>query len=222
MEVNRIKIMKLKNQVLSIEQVQELQELGFDVEKYASMCWTKLFDRDNFYRILNKEYAEYIRTFRNYGSEKHYHNKMVGANSRLDELQAGLLRVKLQHLDAFNEERVRITDRYNNEICNSYIRPLTTRPGSTNTWHQYVIHCPYRDELMEYLASYEIGTIIHYPIPPHLSEAYEYLGYGKGSFPVTEKNAQEILSLPIYNGMTDEEQTFVIDKLNAFQPKEIL
>ena len=169
----------------------------------------------------HKEYADYIRTYRNYGSEKHYHNKMVGANSRLDELQAGLLRVKLQYLDAFNDERVRITDRYNNEIHNPCIRPLATRPGSTNTWHQYVVHCTHRDELMEYLASYQIGTIIHYPIPPHLSEAYAYLGYGEGSFPITEKNAKEILSLPIYNGITEEEQSFVIDKLNAFQPKEI-
>ena len=119
----------------------------------------------------NEEYAEAAKMLRNYGSRVHYENEVVGVNSRLDELQAGLLRVKLKYLDALNEERCEIAERYNTGIVNPLIRVLKTRPGSNNTWHQYEIFCDYRDELAAYLKEKEIGTIIHYPIPPHLSEA---------------------------------------------------
>ncbi len=169
----------------------------------------------------NKELANLFRVFRNYGSEKRYHNKMVGSNSRLDELQAGLLRVKLKHLDDFNNERCELASRYNAEIINPIIIKPQIRPGADSTWHQYVVHVPkFRDELVAFLNSREIGTLIHYPIPPHLSEAYSYLGYKKGSFPITEKNADEVLSLPMYNGMTDEEQSIVISSINAFKVEE--
>jgi len=83
-------------------------------------------------------------------------------------------------------------------------------------WHQYVVRCERRQELIDYLNEREIGTIIHYPIPPHLSEAYAYLGHKKGSYPVTEHYADTVLSIPMYNGMTEEEQTFVIDAMNGF------
>ncbi len=166
----------------------------------------------------NEEYANEFRVIRNYGSKKlHYENDIIGMNSRLDELQAGLLRVKLQHLDEMNDERRKIADRYNREVKNPLIRPLQTRPGSYNVYHQYVIHSDKRDELMAYLKENEIGTIIHYPIPPHLQKAYEYLGYKKGDLPIAERYAEEVLSLPMYNGMSDEEQTFVIEKLNSFK-----
>ncbi|MBR3342023.1 MAG: DegT/DnrJ/EryC1/StrS family aminotransferase [Clostridiales bacterium] len=166
----------------------------------------------------NEELAKMLRIFRNYGSEKRYHNMMVGSNSRLDELQAGLLRVKLSHLDEFNSERCRIATRYDTEITNPLIQKPQIRPGADSTWHQYVVHVPgYRDELMEYLKAREIGTLIHYPIPPHLSDAYAYLGYRKGDFPITEKNADEVLSLPMYNGMTDDEQSVVIGAINSFK-----
>lgn len=166
----------------------------------------------------NEEYADEFRVIRNYGSKKlHYENDIIGMNSRLDELQAGLLRVKLSHLNELNCERVVIAERYNNEIINPSIKPLKTRPGSNNIYHQYVIHCDKRDKLMNYLKEYEIGTIIHYPIPPHLQKAYEYLGYKKGDLPIAEKYAQEVLSLPMYNGMSKEEQDFVIEKINDFK-----
>lgn len=166
----------------------------------------------------NEEYANEFRVIRNYGSKKlHYENDIIGMNSRLDELQAGLLRVKLSHLDELNNERLKIAERYTKEVNNPYIRPLQTRPGSNNVYHQYVVHSEYRDELMEYLKSYEIGTIIHYPIPPHLQKAYEYLGYKKGDLPIAERYADEVLSLPMYNGMSEEEQDFVIEKLNQFK-----
>ena len=160
--------------------------------------------------------AEDFRVFRNYGSEKRYYNKVVGANSRLDELQAGLLRVRLSHIDELNAERVNIARRYSEEIKNVRITKPCVPENADCVWHQYVIRCDERDRLMEYLQKNNIGSIIHYPIPPHLSEAYEYLGYGHGSFPVTEAYANTVLSIPMYNGMTEEEQTYVIDVLNNF------
>lgn len=167
----------------------------------------------------NDELAAKFRVFRNYGSEKRYHNMMVGSNSRLDELQAGLLRIKLSHLDEFNEERCKIAERYLKEISNPLIKLPRIRPGADSTWHQFVIHCEERDALQEYLKEREIGTLIHYPIPPHLSEAYRYLGKKKGDYPIAEKYADEVLSLPMYNGMTYEEQTTVINAINNFGGK---
>ena len=164
----------------------------------------------------NEELAAKFKVYRNYGSEKRYHNQVVGTNSRLDEMQAGLLRVKMKHLDEFNSERCDIAERYLNEIKNPLIRMPKIRPGADSTWHQFVIHCDRRDELKEYLEKRDIGTLIHYPIPPHLSEAYEYLGKKRGDYPITEKYADEVLSLPMYNGMTDEEIQTVIDAVNQF------
>lgn len=165
----------------------------------------------------DEELAKKFKIFRNYGSEKRYHNQVVGTNSRLDELQAGLLRVKLKHLDAFNKERCEIAERYLNGITNPKIQLPKIRPGADSTWHQFVVHVPgYRDALIEYLNDREIGTLIHYPIPPHLSEAYAYLGHKRGDFPIAERFADEVLSLPMYNGMTLEEQQTVIDAIKAF------
>jgi dTDP-4-amino-4,6-dideoxygalactose transaminase len=164
----------------------------------------------------NEELAAKFKVYRNYGSEKRYHNQVVGTNSRLDEMQAGLLRVKMKHLDEFNSERCDIAERYLNEIKNPLIRMPKIRPGADSTWHQFVIHCDRRDELKEFLEKRDIGTLIHYPIPPHLSEAYEYLGKKRGDYPITEKYADEVLSLPMYNGMTAEEIQTVIDAVNQF------
>lgn len=160
-----------------------------------------------------------FKMFRNYGSRVHYHNEVVGANSRLDEIQAGFLRVKLKYLETFNAERNQLANRYLEEINNPYVVLPKVRPGADSSWHQFVIHVPgCRNEMMEYLRQNEIGTIIHYPIPPYLSEAYRYLGYCKGAYPIAEKDAEEVLSIPIYNGMTEEEQEYVIEKINGFAP----
>ena len=161
-------------------------------------------------------YNEFVRMYRNYGSKVHYENDIVGVNSRLDELQAAFLRVKLRHLGEFLEERQRLAETYRKGIHNPRIRLLATRPGSTNTYHQFEIYCDNRDELIAYLDEKEIHTIIHYPIPPHLSKAYQSLGYTEGAFPIAERHAKTVLSLPFYNGMTDEEQQYVIDALNQF------
>lgn len=160
--------------------------------------------------------AEDFRVFRNYGSEKRYYNKIVGANSRLDEIQAGFLRVRLKHLDELSEEKRLICERYLSELKNDKIELPKIREGATHIWHQFVIRSDYRDELMKYMDEKGIGTIIHYPIPPHLSEAYQYLGMKEGSLPITEKYAKSVLSIPLYNGMTDEELTYVIKTINEF------
>lgn len=164
----------------------------------------------------NEKLADQIRIFRNYGSEKRYYNKVVGANSRLDEIQAGLLRVRLSHICELEEEKRKICMRYLEEIENKDIILPKIREGATHIWHQFVIRTYRRKELIDYLKKRGIGTIIHYPIPPHLSEAYQYLNIPKGSLPITESYAETVLSIPLYNGMTDEEQTFVIKAINEF------
>lgn len=164
--------------------------------------------------------AEKFRVYRNYGSRVRYQNEVVGANSRLDELQAGLLRVKLQYLDEMNAERCRLAARYDAELTNPCVQKPKIRPGADSSWHQYVVHLPgCRDALADALRAQGIGTLIHYPIPPHLSQAYAGLGHKKGDFPIAERYADEVLSLPMYNGMTDEEQTAVIAAINAFVPE---
>ena len=160
--------------------------------------------------------AEEFKVYRNYGSEKRYYNKVVGANSRLDEMQAGLLRVRLPHMEELTAQKQAIADRYTRELKNPLLVLPEVQENSNCVWHQYVIRCEERDRLIAYLDEKGIGTIIHYPIPPHLSEAYQYLGHKEGFLPITERYAQTVLSIPMYNGMTEEEQTYVIDALNAF------
>lgn len=164
----------------------------------------------------NAEIADFVKVFRNYGSEKRYYNQVVGTNSRLDELQAGLLRVRLAHINELEADKRRICQRYLKEIKNDNIKLPMIREGSGHIWHQFVIRTKRREELIDYLNKREIGTIIHYPIPPHLSEAYAYLNMQKGCLPITEEYADTVLSIPLYNGMTPEEQSYVIDSINSF------
>ena len=165
----------------------------------------------------DKKIADDVKVFRNYGSEKRYYNRVVGTNSRLDEIQAGLLRVRLSHMQELEEEKREICDRYLKELNNPLIELPKIREGSTHIWHQFVVKCETRDDLIEYLNKKNISTIIHYPIPPHLSEAYQYLGVKEGSLPITEKYAKTVVSIPLYNGLTKEEQDYVIEVLNAYK-----
>lgn len=165
----------------------------------------------------NPQIEEAVRIFRNYGSEKRYYNKVVGTNSRLDEIQAGLLRVRLSHMKEMEDEKRKICEKYLKEIINKRITLPTVRAGATHIWHQFVIRCESRNDLAEYLDNRKIGTIIHYPIPPHLSEAYGYLQIKKGKLPITEKYAETVLSIPLYVGMTEEEQEYVINCLNEYK-----
>ncbi len=164
----------------------------------------------------DEKISEDMRMYRNYGSEKRYYNKVIGTNSRLDEMQAGLLRIRLQHANDLTEEKKQIAEKYLCGICNPLITLPKVRQGADHVYHQFVVRCKKRDQLMQYLKDYEIGTIIHYPIPPHLAEAYQYLGFHEGDFPITEACAKEVLSLPIYNGITDEELDYVIKTINDF------
>ena len=164
----------------------------------------------------DKEFADKIRMMRNYGSKIKYYNEIEGVNSRLDEMQAALLRVKLTHIDELNQERVVLADRYTKGIKNECIVKPEIRDGASSIFHQYVIRCNDRDRLQEYLEEQGIQTQIHYPVPPHLAECYERLGHKRGDYPITEQYANEVLSLPIYTGMTWEEQDYVIEKLNSF------
>lgn len=163
------------------------------------------------------EIAEKIKMLRNYGSSEKYHFQEVGMNSRLDELQAGLLRVRLPHLEEEIKERQRLAQCYQSQIKHPQVQlPLVSSYAST-VWHQYVVTCENRQGLMEYLQEKQIGTMIHYPIPPHLSQAYEYLQIKEGSLPKTEALAQQVLSLPFYLGMTMEEQKYVVDIINQWE-----
>lgn len=164
----------------------------------------------------NADIYNRIKTLRNYGSSKRYYFDEVGMNSRLDEIQAALLSVRLSHLKELTEERYRIADRYLSEIKNDKISLPKTREGAGNVYHQFVIRCKTRDDLIKYLDEKGVGTIIHYPIPPHLSDAYKYLGHKKGDLPLTEQFADEVLSIPMFNGITDEEITRVIEALNNY------
>lgn len=163
-----------------------------------------------------EQIAEQIRTIRNYGSEKRYMHQVVGANARLDELQAGLLRVRLSHLEQIQQRRRSICQRYLHELSKEQIVLPQVREGAEHVWHQFVIRTKHRTQLMRYLEKQEIGTLIHYPIPPHLSQAYAYLGMREGDLPITEQYAREVLSLPLYDGMTSEEVSYVVEMVNRF------
>lgn len=167
----------------------------------------------------DQDLAKKVRALGNYGSDYKYHHIYQGNNSRLDELQAAFLRVKLKHLEAWNENRRATAKAYSEGITN----PLVTLPqemeGMKHVYHIYAVKTPYREELEQYLNGLGIGTNKHYPIPMHLQGAYEGLQIPKGTLPVAEDISATILSLPLSYGMTREEVDFVIDAVNRFQPK---
>ncbi len=148
------------------------------------------------------ELAQKISVLRNYGSEKRYYNEVKGVNSRLDELQAAFLRIKLPYLAEWQAERLQIAAWYFEGLkdIKEIILPKTAQ-DVTHVFHLFVIRTPKRDELQAFLQKNEIGTVIHYPIPPHLQEAYRDLGFAKGAFPIAEELADTSLSLPLYIGM---------------------
>ena len=167
--------------------------------------------------VRDPEIARQIRIYRNYGNDEKKRSLTAGVNSRLDELQAGLLRVRLSHLDEYNQTRRAVAERYLREIKNPLIRLPEALPGACNVWHQFVIRCDQRAALQNHLFKKGIGTDIHYPVPPHLSATYRSLGMQKGDLPVTEALAETVLSIPSYYGISEEEQAYVIDTLNAFR-----
>ena len=166
--------------------------------------------------VRDKDLAAKFRALRNYGSSVKYHNDYCGVNSRLDEMQAALLRVKLSHLAELIAERKKLKEIYLSGIKHKDIILPAVRDGAGHVWHLFVIRTERRNELHDYLEAKGIHTQIHYPIPPHMQKCYEYLGHHKGELPIAEKYADEVLSLPFYNGMTEEEINCVIEAVNEF------
>ena len=164
----------------------------------------------------NKMLAEKIRAFGNYGSDYKYHHIYKGNNSRLDELQAAFLSVKLPHLERMNMERRRIAKRYTDGIINPKVIIPYVIPGCVPVWHIYGIRCTERDALEKHLNDKGIGTNKHYPIPIHLQECYKDLHISEGTLPKAEEISSTELSIPMYYGMTDEEVRYVIDAVNEF------
>jgi dTDP-4-amino-4,6-dideoxygalactose transaminase len=164
----------------------------------------------------DSELDKILRSYRNYGSEQKYVHSIKGVNSRLDELQAAFLSIKLKNLDADNELRRKIAAQYEVGINNPLIQtPAHPQNKLSHVWHLYVIRCKQRDRLKTYLHEKGIETLIHYPTPPHKQEAYKELSHL--AFPVTEEIHNEVLSLPIYPGLTDSEQLRIISALNDFE-----
>lgn len=165
----------------------------------------------------NEKIYEKIKMLRNYGSKIKYHNEILGINTRLDEIQAALLSVKLSHYSELRKERSDIANKYLKNIDNKEIKLPTIRDKSQHVWHLFVIRTGKRDKFQSYLLEKGIDTQIHYPIPPHLSDAYEYLGYKEDSYKTTEDYANTILSLPLYEGMTEQEIDYVIETVNKYK-----
>ncbi|GHE68587.1 DegT/DnrJ/EryC1/StrS family aminotransferase [Roseivirga thermotolerans] len=162
------------------------------------------------------ELYQSLKTIRNYGSEKKYHNQVIGYNARLDEIQAAFLSVKLKYLNDWNKERKKIAKWYNEGIISDKVIKNEIAQGATSVHHLYVIRTDRRPELQQFLSQKGVETLIHYPIPPHLQGAYKYLGFAEGAFPIAEKLAREVLSLPLYIGMKKDEVDYVCDLINRF------
>lgn len=158
-----------------------------------------------------------IRLLGNYGSAEKYYYEMVGVNSRLDEIQAGVLSIKLKYLEAWNEERIQLAGLYTALLKEvKEILVPETPSACKHIYHQYVIQSLNRDALKEHLKKQGIETGIHYPVPAHLQKAYDFLNFKKGSLPITEKLSENILSLPIYTGMQKSDVEYVCDVIRKF------
>ena len=165
----------------------------------------------------NETIAKAVRALGNYGSDYKYHHIYLGNNSRLDEIQAAFLSVKLPHLDRMNQERRKIAEKYLTGINNPYVELPYVPEYANPVWHIFAVRSNSRDELEKYLNDNGIGTNKHYPIPMHLQECYRNLGYKEGDFPIAEEISRTELSLPMYYGMSDEEVEYVINKINSFR-----
>lgn len=161
------------------------------------------------------ELADRLRLLRNYGQRKRYYHESKGFNSRLDELQAAILRVKLRYLNRWNEVRRAKASLYDS-LLREVVRPFEAG-YARHVYHLYVIRSRRRDELQRFLAERGVGSLIHYPVPVHLQEAYRDLGLSRGSFPATERCADEILSLPLYPELPDEQIAEVAEAINQFR-----
>jgi len=160
--------------------------------------------------------AARIRALRNYGSDVKYHHPETGFNSRLDTLQAVVLLAKLTHLEQWNEARRQAAARYDMLLADvpEVIRPMVAA-GNLHVYHLYVIRTPHRDRILAELHNAGIGAAIHYPLPIHLQGAFKYLGHREGDYPVAERAAKEVLSLPMFPHISPEQQQHIVSALKA-------
>jgi len=162
----------------------------------------------------NKNLYQKLLLLRNHGQSKKYFHDTFGLNTRLDEVQAAVLRVKLKYLNKWNIEKNNIAAKYNKSLRN-YKTQKIIKNGKSN-YYVFVIESSNRERLQKYLVSKGINTLIHYPIPIHLQKGYKHLGYKKGDFPITEEISDRILSIPNYPELTNNQRDYIIDKLNKF------
>jgi dTDP-4-amino-4,6-dideoxygalactose transaminase len=170
----------------------------------------------------NEALAEKVRLLRNYGSRNRYYNEYKGFNERMDPVQASFLRCKIPDLDELNAKRSLIADRYMEDLSHLHWLTLPLVPEwSTPCWHLFVVNAhKHRDALAAHLKSHNVDCIIHYPVPPHLQKCYQDLGHDDGSFPVAEKLAKGVLSIPICPTLTPEQINHVISTVSSFKPDE--
>ncbi len=169
--------------------------------------------------------AEHMRRLRNHGMPRRYHHEELGWNCRMDAIQAAILRVKLPHIEKWNQQRRERAAAYDRLFSNSGlfsargdgpIRLLQTSPYAFHVFHQYVIRANRRDELRQFLSDRKIGTEIYYPVPLHLQPCFAYLGYSPGDLPESERAAREVLALPMFPELTEDEQKWVVESIAEF------
>lgn len=161
---------------------------------------------------------ERIKMLREHGQKEKYIHRLEGSNARLDAIQAGFLRVKLEQLEGWNQRRRAIAQTYDQAFAGcGWVRPVAIRPQAIPSRHLYVIHLPQREALADHLKAKDIHTGLHYPLPLHLQECYAHLGLGRGAFPHSELAAEELLSLPLFPEMTGEQIQRVIDGVLSFK-----
>jgi dTDP-4-amino-4,6-dideoxygalactose transaminase len=231
-EMDRINAIAVANDLLVIEDAAQAHGASLENQNSNTQNLTPKTQAFSFYPGKNlgalgdggavttndSELAKVIQSLRNYGSETKYYNDYVGVNSRLDELQAGFLNVKLPFLNAENERRRTIAKRYLAEIKNDKITFPFWDLSTNHVFHLFVIRTQDRTALQEYLLQNGIQTVIHYPVPPHLQKAFfpETSQWNRSSFPLTEKIHEEVLSLPIGPVLTWDEVSYIITVLNAY------
>lgn len=167
------------------------------------------------------ELAAKLRMIVNHGQSKRYYHDAIGVNSRLDSLQAAILKVKLKHLDTYNQARYQVAQRYSEAFSKTdWITPPFESNFSSHVYHQYTVQLAdhiNRDKLIQHLADVGIPSMIYYPVPNHLQKAYSYFGYKAGDLPVTEDLCSRVISLPIHTEMDTEQQQFIMDRILSFR-----
>lgn len=227
--MNKIMEIAKKHNLKVIEDACQAHGAKYDGEKAGSFGDAAAF---SFYPAKNlgafgdagiavsndKELIEKIKMLRNYGQSKKYHHNFFAFNRRMDTIQAAILNIKLKHLDEWNEQRRKIASIYSRGLEN--LKGIVEIPkedkNKEHIYHLYVIRTEKREELQNFLKEKGIDTGIHYPLPIHLQEAFRHLGYKEGDFPRTEEYAKQILSLPVFPGMADEEAKNVVNEIKSF------